>query len=36
MIVVAVRSEMSWPKDGETVIALAMSMQPDDAAKASQ
>ena len=36
MTVVAVRSEMSWPEDGETDIAVAMSMQPDDAAKASQ
>ncbi len=36
MIVVAVRSEMSWIKDGETDIALTMSMQPDDATKTSQ
>ncbi len=36
MIVAAVRCEMSWTKDGETDIALAMSMQPDDATKASQ
>ncbi len=36
MIVVAVHSEMSWAEDGETGIAVAMSMQPDDATKASQ
>ncbi len=36
MIFVAVRSEMSWAKDGETGIAVAMSMQPDEATKASQ
>ncbi len=36
MIVVAVRSEMSWAEDGETDIALAMSLQPDEATKASQ